>query len=112
MGENIQYWSILTAFAVNGGHGAHAHVHVQGSSLTLTYGHGVRLAFFLHAPTDAKILMLCELETKPAICIELFKSDAPYFLLRIDKTSQCYSIICKVYQVYPKSFLYPVSSRV
>jgi len=86
MGENIQYWSILTAFAVNGGHGAHAHV--QGSNLTLTYDHGVRLAFFLHAATDAKILMLCELEAKLTICIELFKSDAPYFLLRIDKTSQ------------------------
>ena len=109
MGENMQYWSILTAFAVNGAH-AHVRVHVQGSNLTLTYG--VHLAFFLHAATDAKILILCELEAKLAICIELFKSDAPYFLLRIDKTSLCYSIICKVYQVYPKSFLCPLSSRV
>ena len=82
----------------------------KGSNLTLTYG--VRLAFFLHAPTDAKILMLCELEAKLAICIELFKSDAPYFLLWIDKTSQCYSVIWMVYQVYPKSFLCPVSSSV
>ena len=109
MGENMQYWSILTAFAVNGAH-AHVRVHVQGSNLTLTYG--VRLAFFLHAATDAKILMLCELETKLAICIELFKSDAPYFLLRTDKTSQYYSVIWMVYQVYPKSFLCPVSSSV